>query len=157
MFKITAGSRPSFKSMVAMLGLVALSACGSDMRTMNNSHMQNLAYYFATHEPGEPLPRGWRKLNGAEINYRFVDETYAIYSIDEDEQLLVLHLYDNGEGRLEADDDREHCVWNSMMDQLSIECDDTDMEWHIFTNGPDLIALDLDEDEYAILRKRPGR
>ncbi|WP_430473884.1 hypothetical protein ACQ0MK_18675 [Thalassospira lucentensis] len=157
MFKITNLSRPSVKSMVAMLGLVTLSACGSDMRTMNDSHMQNLAHYFATHEPGEPLPRGWRKLNGAEINYRFVHETYAIYSIDEDEQLLVLHLYDNGEGRLEADDDRERCVWNSMMDQLTIECDDTDMEWHIFTNGPDLIALDLDEDEYAILRKRPGR
>lgn len=137
--------------------LVMLAACGSDMRTMNDNHMQALADSFARHEPGTLLPRGWRRLDGAEINYRFANETYAIYSIDEDEQLLVLHLYDNGEARLEANDDRERCVWNTMVDQLAIECDDTDMEWHIFTNGPDLIALDLDEEEYAILRKRPGR
>lgn len=145
------------RNFLLMLGLIGLAACGSDMRTMNDSHMQKLAFFFAEHEPGEPLPRGWRKLDGAEINYRFVNETYAVYSIDEDEQLLVMRLYDNGEGRLEADDDREHCVWNSMADQLTIECDDTDMEWHIFSNGPDLVALDLDEDEYAIMRKRPGR
>ena len=157
MFKTMILSRPVFKSVPVMLALLALSACGSDMRTMNDSHMQKLAYYFAEHEPGAPLPRGWRRLDGAEINYRFANETYAVYSIDEDEQLLVMHLYDNGTGRLEADDDRERCEWNSMVDQLTIECDDTDMEWHIFTNGPDLIALDLDEDEYAILRKRPGR
>lgn len=145
------------RNFLLMLGLTGLAACGSDMRTMNDSHMQKLAFFFAEHEPGEPLPRGWRKLDGAEINYRFVNETYAVYSIDEDEQLLVMRLYDNGEGRLEADDDRERCVWNSMADQLTIECDDTDMEWHIFSNGPDLVALDLDEDEYAIMRKRPGR
>lgn len=145
------------RNFLVMLGLTGLAACGSDMRTMNDSHMQKLAFFFAEHEPGEPLPRGWRKLDGAEINYRFVNETYAVYSIDEDEQLLVMRLYDNGEGRLEADDDRERCVWNSMADQLTIECDDTDMEWHIFSNGPDLVALDLDEDEYAIMRKRPGR
>ncbi|MFV1849230.1 MAG: hypothetical protein ACMZ66_00765 [Thalassospira sp.] len=145
------------RNFLVMLGLTGLAACGSDMRTMNDSHMQKLAFFFAEHEPGEPLPRGWRRLDGAEINYRFVNETYAVYSIDEDEQLLVMRLYDNGEGRLEADDDRERCVWNSMADQLSIECDDTDMEWHIFSNGPDLVALDLDEDEYAIMRKRPGR
>ncbi len=145
------------RNFLPMLGLTGLAACGSDMRTMNDSHMQKLAFFFAEHEPGEPLPRGWRKLDGAEINYRFVNETYAVYSIDEDEQLLVMRLYDNGEGRLEADDDRERCVWNSMADQLTIECDDTDMEWHIFSNGPDLVALDLDEDEYAIMRKRPGR
>lgn len=145
------------RNFLVMLGLTGLAACGSDMRTMNDSHMQKLAFFFAEHEPGEPLPRGWRRLDGAEINYRFVNETYAVYSIDEDEQLLVMRLYDNGEGRLEADDDREHCVWNSMADQLTIECDDTDMEWHIFSNGPDLVALDLDEDEYAIMRKRPGR
>jgi len=157
MFTIPALSRSRISVLVTMLGVLTLGACGSDMRTMNDSHMQKLAYFFANHEPGEPLPRGWRRLNGAEINYRFANETYAVYSIDEDEQLLVMHLYDNGEGRLEADDDRERCVWNTMMDQLAIECDDTDMEWHIFTNGPDLIALDLDEDEYAILRKRPGR
>lgn len=145
------------RNALMMLGLISLTACGSDMRTMNDSHMQKLAFFFAEHEPGEPLPRGWRRLDGAEINYRFVNETYAVYSIDEDEQLLVMRLYDNGEGRLEADDDREHCVWNSMADQLTIECDDTDMEWYIFSNGPDLVALDLDEDEYAIMRKRPGR
>lgn len=145
------------RNALMMLGLISLTACGSDMRTMNDSHMQKLAFFFAEHEPGEPLPRGWRRLDGAEINYRFVNETYAVYSIDEDEQLLVMRLYDNGEGRLEADDDREHCVWNSMADQLTIECDDTDTEWYIFSNGPDLVALDLDEDEYAIMRKRPGR
>lgn len=150
-------SRPRLGILFALLGILTLSACGSDMRTMNNSHMQKLASFFAEHEPGEPLPRGWRRLDGREINYRFANETYAIYSIDEDEQLLVMHLYDNGEGRLEADNDRERCTWNTMMDQLAIECDDTDMTWHIFTNGPDLIALDLDEEEYAILRKRPGR
>ena len=152
-----ARNRRSILTSVAILGLLTLGACGSDMRTMNNNHMQTLANFFAQHEPGEPLPRGWRRLDGREINYRFANETYAIYSIDEDEQLLVLHLYDNGVGRLDADDDREQCTWNSMADQLSIECDDTDMEWHIFSNGPELVALDLDEEEYAILRKRPGR
>jgi len=157
MFRFSALSRPRLGILLVMLGTLTISACGSDMRTMNNSHMQKLAYFFAEHEPGEPLPRGWRRLDGREINYRFANETYAIYSIDEDEQLLVMHLYDNGEGRLEADDDRERCAWNTMMDQLTIECDDTDMEWHVYTNGPDLIALDLDEEEYAILRKRPGR
>ena len=157
MFRFSALSRPRLGILFVMLGTLTISACGSDMRTMNNSHMQKLAYFFAEHEPGEPLPRGWRRLDGREINYRFANETYAVYSIDEDEQLLVMHLYDNGEGRLEADDDRERCAWNTMMDQLTIECDDTDMEWHVFTNGPDLIALDLDEEEYAILRKRPGR
>ena len=157
MFRFSALSRPRLGILFVMLGTLTISACGSDMRTMNNSHMQKLAYFFAEHEPGEPLPRGWRRLDGREINYRFANETYAIYSIDEDEQLLVMHLYDNGEGRLEADDDREGCAWNTMMDQLTIECDDTDMEWHVYTNGPDLIALDLDEEEYAILRKRPGR
>ncbi|MCC4239720.1 MULTISPECIES: hypothetical protein [Thalassospira] len=157
MFRFSALSRPRLGILFVMLGTLTISACGSDMRTMNNSHMQKLAYFFAEHEPGEPLPRGWRRLDGREINYRFANETYAIYSIDEDEQLLVMHLYDNGEGRLEADDDRERCAWNTMMDQLTIECDDTDMEWHVYTNGPDLIALDLDEEEYAILRKRPGR
>ena len=157
MFRFSALSRPRLGILLVMLGTLTISACGSDMRTMNNSHMQKLAYFFAEHEPGEPLPRGWRRLDGREINYRFANETYAIYSIDEDEQLLVMHLYDNGEGRLEADDDRERCAWNTMMDQLTIECDETDMEWHVYTNGPDLIALDLDEEEYAILRKRPGR
>ncbi len=157
MFRFSALSRPRLGILFVMLGTLTISACGSDMRTMNNSHMQKLAYFFAEHEPGEPLPRGWRRLDGREINYRFANETYAIYSIDEDEQLLVMHLYDNGEGRLEADDDRERCAWNTMMDQLTIECDDTDMEWHVYTNGPDLIAIDLDEEEYAILRKRPGR
>ncbi len=157
MFRFSALSRPRLGILLVMLGTLTISACGSDMRTMNNSHMQKLAYFFAEHEPGEPLPRGWRRLDGREINYRFANETYAVYSIDEDEQLLVMHLYDNGEGRLEADDDRERCAWNTMMDQLTIECDDTDMEWHVYTNGPDLIALDLDEEEYAILRKRPGR
>ncbi|WP_412559292.1 hypothetical protein [Thalassospira sp. MIT1370] len=157
MFRFSALSRPRLGILFVMLGTLTISACGSDMRTMNNSHMQKLAYFFAEHEPGEPLPRGWRRLDGREINYRFANETYSIYSIDEDEQLLVMHLYDNGEGRLEADDDRERCAWNTMMDQLTIECDDTDMEWHVYTNGPDLIALDLDEEEYAILRKRPGR
>ncbi|WP_286885018.1 hypothetical protein [Thalassospira sp.] len=157
MFRFSALSRPRLGILFVMLGTLTISACGSDMRTMNNSHMQKLAYFFAEHEPGEPLPRGWRRLDGREINYRFANETYAVYSIDEDEQLLVMHLYDNGEGRLEADDDRERCAWNTMMDQLTIECDDTDMEWHVYTNGPDLIALDLDEEEYAILRKRPGR
>lgn len=157
MFRFSALSRPRLGILFVMLGTLTISACGSDMRTMNNSHMQKLAYFFAEHEPGEPLPRGWRRLDGREINYRFANETYAIYSIDEDEQLLVMHLYDNGEGRLESDDDRERCAWNTMMDQLTIECDDTDMEWHVYTNGPDLIALDLDEEEYAILRKRPGR
>ena len=157
MFRFSALSRPRLGILFVMLGTLTISACGSDMRTMNNSHMQKLAYFFAEHEAGEPLPRGWRRLDGREINYRFANETYSIYSIDEDEQLLVMHLYDNGEGRLEADDDRERCAWNTMMDQLTIECDDTDMEWHVYTNGPDLIALDLDEEEYAILRKRPGR
>lgn len=157
MFTTLPPSRHALTKALAMGCLMALAACGSDMRTMNDSHMQTLAHYFAEHEPGEPMPRGWRKLDGAEINYRFANETYAVYSIDEDEQLLVMHLYDNGTGRLEADDDRELCEWSSMVDQLAIECDDTDMEWHVFTNGPDLIALNLDEDEYAILRKRPGR
>ena len=149
--------KSALSAALAAVGVLVLSGCGSDMRTMNDAHTQTLAGYFAQHEPGTPLPRGWRRLDGAEINYRFANETYGIYSIDEDEQFLVLHLNDNGTGRLEADDDRERCEWNSMADQLTIECDDTDMEWHIFSNGPDLIALDLDEDEYAILRKRPGR
>lgn len=142
---------------MTLIMLTLLAACGSDMRTMNDGRMQALANFFAQHTPGDPLPRGWRRLDGREINYRFANETYAIYSIDEDEQLLVMSLDDIGRGRLEADGDMESCTWNSMADQLSIACDDTDMEWHIFSNGPELIALDLDEEEYAILRKRPGR
>ena len=147
----------SILTSIAMMGLLTLAACGSDMRTMNNARMQTLANFFAQHEPGDPLPRGWRRLDGREINYRFANETYAIYSIDEDEQILVMSLDDIGRGRLEADGDLESCVWNSVADQLSIECDDTDMDWQIFSNGPELIALDLDEEEYAIMRKRPGR
>ena len=147
----------SILTSIAMMGLLTLAACGSDMRTMNNARMQTLANFFAQHEPGDPLPRGWRRLDGREINYRFANETYAIYSIDEDEQILVISLDDIGRGRLEADGDLESCVWNSVADQLSIECDDTDMDWQIFSNGPELIALDLDEEEYAIMRKRPGR
>ena len=147
----------SILTSIAMMGLLTLAACGSDMRTMNNARMQTLANFFAQHEPGDPLPRGWRRLDGREINYRFANETYAIYSIDEDEQILVMSLDDIGRGRLEADGDLESCIWNSVADQLSIECDDTDMDWQIFSNGPELIALDLDEEEYAIMRKRPGR
>ncbi|WP_417803409.1 hypothetical protein [Thalassospira lucentensis] len=147
----------SILTSIAMMGLLTLAACGSDMRTMNNARMQTLANFFAQHEPGDPLPRGWRRLDGREINYRFANETYAIYSIDEDEQILVMSLDDIGRGRLEADGDLESCVWNSVADQLSIECDDTDMDWQIFSNGPELIALNLDEEEYAIMRKRPGR
>ena len=86
MFRFSALSRPRLGILLVMLGTLTISACGSDMRTMNNSHMQKLAYFFAEHEPGEPLPRGWRRLDGREINYRFANETYAIYSIDEDEQ-----------------------------------------------------------------------
>ncbi|NIZ00564.1 hypothetical protein [Thalassospira lucentensis] len=147
----------SILTSITMMGLLTLAACGSDMRTMNNARMQTLANFFAQHEPGDPLPRGWRRLDGREINYRFANETYSIYSIDEDEQILVMSLDDIGRGRLEADGDLESCIWNSVADQLSIECDDTDMDWQIFSNGPELIALDLDEEEYAIMRKRPGR
>lgn len=88
--------KPALYPMLALVGVLVLSGCGSDMRTMNDAHMQTLAGYFAQHEPGAPLPRGWRRLDGAEINYRFANETYGIYSIDEDEQFLVLHLNDNG-------------------------------------------------------------
>ncbi len=150
-------TRIAFRTILPLLGLSLLAACGSDMRTMPDNHMQTIAYLFAERDVDAPMPRGWRQLNGAEINYRFANETYAVYSVDEDEELLVMHLSDNGTGRLEADDDREKCIWNSMVDQLNLECDDTDMEWRIYTNGPDLIAIDLDEDEFAVLRKRPGR
>ena len=146
----------NFRIAFALSGALLLAACGSDMRTMPDNHMQKLAYMFAGRDVNAPLPRGWRQLNGTEINYRFANETYAVYSIDEDEELLVMHLSDNGTGRLDADDDRESCTWNNLVDQLNIECDDTDMEWRIYTNGPDMIAIDLDEDEFAILRKRPG-
>jgi hypothetical protein len=145
-----------FYTALSLTGLLLLAACGSDMRTMPNSHMQSLASLFAERDVHAPMPRGWRQLNGKEINYRFANETYAVYSVDEDEELLVMHLSDNGTGRLEADDDWESCTWNSMIDQLNIECDDTDMEWRIYTNGPDIVAVDLDEEEFTVLRKRPG-
>lgn len=149
-------TRTRYYRALSLTGLLLLAACGSDMRPMPDSHMQTLAYMFAERDVHAPMPRGWRQLDGKEINYRFANETYAVYSVDEDEELLVMHLSDNGAGRLEADDERESCIWNSMVDQLNIECDDTDMEWRIYTNGPDIVAVDLDEEEFAVLRKRPG-
>ncbi|AUG54439.1 hypothetical protein CSC3H3_18245 [Thalassospira marina] len=135
-------------------GLVLLSACSSDPRIMPNDHMQELATSFSQRDIHGPLPSGWRQLDGTEINYRFANETYGVYSVTTDQQLLVMHLEDNSTGSLVGMDKPRQCQWTSIADRLTLDCEKFEKSWRIYTNGPDLVAADLEEETYAIMKKR---
>ncbi|RCK54149.1 hypothetical protein TH25_02150 [Thalassospira profundimaris] len=135
-------------------GLIFLSACSSDPRIMPNDHMQALAASFSQRDINAPLPGGWRQLDGTEISYRFANETYGIYSVTTDQEMLVMHLEDNATGSLVGLDRPRQCQWASIADRLTLDCEKFEKSWRIYTNGPDLVAADLEDETYAILKKR---
>jgi hypothetical protein len=135
-------------------GLVLLSACSSDPRIMPDTHMQQLATAFSKRDINGPLPNGWRQLDGTEISYRFANETYGVYSVTTDQQLLVIHLEDNSTGNLIGLDQPRNCQWTSIDDRLTLDCEKFEKSWRIYTNGPDLIAADLEEETFAVMKKR---
>ena len=135
-------------------GLILLSACSSDPRIMPNDHMQALAASFSQRDINAPLPGGWRQLDGTEISYRFSNETYGVYSVTTDQEMLVMHLEDNATGSLVGLDRPRKCQWSSIADRLTLDCEKFEKSWRIYTNGPDLVAADLEEETYAILKKR---
>jgi hypothetical protein len=135
-------------------GLVLLSACSSDPRIMPDTHMQQLATAFSQRDINGPLPSGWRQLDGTEISYRFANETYGVYSVTTDQQLLVIHLEDNSTGNLIGLDQPRNCQWTSIDDRLTLDCEKFEKSWRIYTNGPDLIAADLEEETFAVMKKR---
>jgi hypothetical protein len=147
----------TFRTILKVAGvtlIAGLTACSTDIRNMPDSHMQQLANSFAERDIDAPMPAGWRQLDGTEINYRFANKTFGIYSIDSGEELLVMHLEDNATGTLIGDDDPKKCQWTSLFDRLTLDCEKFEKSWRIYTNGPDLMAADLEEEMFAILRQR---
>ncbi|MFH1806643.1 MAG: hypothetical protein ABID63_17320 [Pseudomonadota bacterium] len=136
--------------------MLMLAGCGTEMRTMPDHHMQTVADIFAGRDFAAPPPTGWRQLNGSEINYRFANEVYGVYSLDNDRELMVMRLADNATARLESANTAENCVWSSSADRLNLQCDGITKYWRIYSNGPDIVGADIEASMFAVMKKRPG-